>query len=444
MFESQNTEWKQYWRDEYLKWICGFANADGGTICIGKDDQGHVVGLDNFQKLMEDIPNKITNHLGIISDVNLQEENGNYFIEIVTFPYDVPISYRGAYYYRSGSTKQELTGPALNEFLLRKAGKTWDSVVEPSATLEDIDEKAIEAFKRGATKSKRLPSIENDSIEELLTNLRLYKNGQLKRAALLLFGKDPKEFFPTAYVKIGKFGHSDSDLLFQDVIESNVFELADKVIEVLERKYLTAPISYDGLHRIEGAEYPFVAVREALLNAIVHRRYFAAPVQVSLYEDKLVVWNEGKLPEELTIDMLKTKHPSLPQNPIIAETCFKGGLIEAWGRGTVKMIEECIDFGLPEPEIKVIAGGVSVTIHKDIYNERYLKELNLNERQVRAMLYVKANKKISNKEYRELFDVSKATATRDLTELIENYNLLKREGLTGAGASYILIDSKPQ
>ena len=134
MPESQNIEWKQSWRDEYLKWICGFANAQGGTIFIGKDDKGSVVGIEKHQKLMDDIPSKITNHLGIISDINLHEERGKYYIEIVTYPYDVPISYHGAYHYRSGSTKQELTGVALNEFLLRKAGKTWDDVFEPNAS----------------------------------------------------------------------------------------------------------------------------------------------------------------------------------------------------------------------------------------------------------------------------------------------------------------------
>jgi ATP-dependent DNA helicase RecG len=123
MPESQNIEWKESWRDEYLKWICGFANAKGGKIYIGKDDKGNVVGLTNAKKLMEDIPNKITNHLGIVADVNLLEKSSNHYIEIEVHPYDVPISYRGRYHFRSGSTKQELSGNALNEFLLRKAGK---------------------------------------------------------------------------------------------------------------------------------------------------------------------------------------------------------------------------------------------------------------------------------------------------------------------------------
>ena len=143
MPEQQNIEYKSAWHDDYLKWVCGFANAQGGGIYIGKDDNGGVSGIDDYKRLMDDIPNKVRNAMGITVEVNLHEESGKYFIEIVTHPYSVPISLRGRYYYRSGSTKQELTGASLNEFLLKKSGKTWDDVIEPRATYDDIDEKAV-------------------------------------------------------------------------------------------------------------------------------------------------------------------------------------------------------------------------------------------------------------------------------------------------------------
>jgi len=146
MSEQQNIEYKQNWHEEYLKWVCGFANAQGGVIHIGKDDNGNVVGLEDYKKLMDDIPNKIRNAMGITVEVNLHEEAEKHFIEIVTHPYSVPISLRGRYYYRSGSTKQELTGASLNEFLLKKSGKTWDDVIEPRATFDDIDESTLSAF----------------------------------------------------------------------------------------------------------------------------------------------------------------------------------------------------------------------------------------------------------------------------------------------------------
>lgn len=442
MPESQNIEWKQSWRDEYLKWICGFANAKGGKIYIGKDDQGKVTGVENFKRLMDDIPNKITSGLGLVCDVNLHQEANKYYIEIEVHPHDVPISFHGKYHFRSGSTKQELQGVSLNEFLLRKYGKTWDDVIEPSATLDDIDEKAVNAFKKGAVKSGRLPQVENENdILQIFENLRLTKEGKLKRSAVLLFGKDPRNFYINAYIKIGKFGKSDDDLLSQEIIEGNAFELANQTLEVLDKKYFTKSISYDGLHRVETAEYPYEAIRETLLNAIVHRQYMGAPIQISLYDDKIMVWNFGTLLEPMTFEDLKHKHASHPRNPILADVFFKGGLIESWGRGTLKIIDECHAAGLPTPEISEMTGGIVVTIYKDIYNEKHLASLNLNERQLKAVLYVKEKKSISNSIYQDLCDVSKATASRDLTELTEKHMLLKRTGEVGAGTVYKLIGS---
>ena len=136
--ESQNTEFKSSWHDDYLIWICGFANAIGGMIYIGRDDNGKVVGLSDYAKLMEDLPNKIRNAMGIICDVQLHEEDDKKYISIRVNPYSVPVSLRGRFYYRSGSTKMELTGVELNEFQIKKAGKTWDDMVEENATITTV------------------------------------------------------------------------------------------------------------------------------------------------------------------------------------------------------------------------------------------------------------------------------------------------------------------
>lgn len=110
MSEKQNREYKTSWNDDYLKWICGFANASGGTLYIGKDDNGDTVDVIDYKKLMEDLPNKIRDILGVIAEVNLLQDKGRHYIEITIPPYSVTISYRGRYYYRSGATKQELIG----------------------------------------------------------------------------------------------------------------------------------------------------------------------------------------------------------------------------------------------------------------------------------------------------------------------------------------------
>jgi len=441
MPEHQNIEYKQSWHDDYLKWVCGFANAQGGVIFIGKDDNGNVVGVTESKKLMDEIPNKIRNTMGITVEVNLHEENRNQFIEIITPPYSVPISLRGRYYYRSGSTKQELTGASLNEFLLKKSGKTWDDVIEPRANFDDIDEKAVNTFLKASENAGRLPENNGLSIPELFEKLRLTENGQLKRSALILFGKDPGKFYPNTFVKIGRFGKDDADLKFQETEEGNLIALLQEVLNQLNRKFLTRPIEFEGMHRIEKGEYPVAAIREMLLNALVHRNYMGAPIQIRVYDDKISIWNEGTLPDGLTLEALKRSHSSRPRNPIIADVCFKGGYIDAWGRGTIKIIDTCKQADLPEPEMIELDGGFSITLFKDNISLEKLNKLGLNDRQIKAVLIVKEKAKITNSEYQELFDVSKATATRDLTELVENFALLDKIGQTGVGTAYILKGS---
>ena len=107
MKEHQHIEWKESWRDEYLKWICGFANAEGGVLVIGRNDRGQAVGVANAAKLLEDIPNKVRDVLGIMVAVNLVEEDGKDLLEILVEPYPSPISYKCEYHYRSGATRQE-------------------------------------------------------------------------------------------------------------------------------------------------------------------------------------------------------------------------------------------------------------------------------------------------------------------------------------------------
>lgn len=326
MPEDQNIEYKESWRDEYLKTVCGFANANGGIIYIGKDDRGELVGVNDPNKLMEDIPNKINSLLGIVCDVNLHNQDERPFIEIIVRPYDSAISYHGVYYYRSGSTKQEMKGQELQNFLLRKMGLTWDEVIETKSRLNDIDASSIKSFVEGASKSNRLPGLENEDEQHVLDNLRLIDQNKLKRAGLLLFGKTPDQFYPGAVLKIGRFGISDSDLKFQEIIGGSIFQMAELAIEILNRKFFTSTIHYEGLQRIEKSPYPVKALREIFFNAIAHRNYFGSPIQVSVYDYKLVVWNEGTLPEGLTLENLKVKHPSRPRNPLIADVFLKVAL----------------------------------------------------------------------------------------------------------------------
>lgn len=440
MPETQTIEYKSSWRDEYLKWICGFANANGGTIFIGKDDTGKVVSLADAKKLLEEIPNKVKDVLGIMVDVNLHETKQGDYIEIVVEPYPNAVNYKGQYHYRSGSTKQELKGIALDKFLLQKQGKRWDGVPVPKVLIQDLKQETLEFFKKRGIRSKRLTE-ENliEDNENLLQNLKLIENENLKRAAILLFHPDPEKFVTGSYIKIGYF-ETDDDLRFQDEIHGNLFEQIEKTMEILFTKYFKAFISYEGIHRIETFEYPEDAVREALLNAVAHKDYSGlTPIQISVYKDKIMIWNEGQLPENWTMEKLLAKHPSMPYNPDIANAFFRSGYIEAWGRGFSKMTNQCLAAGLPEPLYYYETSGFWVVFRKDTYNEESLKELGLNERQIKAVLYVKEKGKITNSEYQGINDVSRQMATKELHELTNKHKILINNGY-GAGSYYELIN----
>ena len=273
----------------------------------------------------------------------------------------------------------------------------------------------------------------------LLKQLELVnKKGEFLLAALLLFGKKPKKYAPSAYFKIGRFGRSQSDLRSQDIVEGNILDMADAVLEILDKKYLTRPISYEGLLRKEPLEYPEKALREAILNSIIHKKYEGTTIFLSVYDNRLTIWNPGGLPDDLTMEQLKNKHRSIPRNRLIADVFFMAGYIEAWGRGIEVMQEGCREYGIPDPVIIEEQGGIEVTFLKDIYTEEYLQILNLNKRQVQAVLYVKKHGRITNAEYRELTGVSDRTVLRDLNELIEKH-ILRKNGTTGKNISYSLI-----
>jgi len=294
MSEHQTVEWKEGWRDEYLRWICGFANADGGTLVIGRNDRGEVVGVPNARRLLEEIPNKVRDLLGIVVAVHLREEQGRELIDIEVEPSPTPISYRGEYHVRSGSTKQELRGPALSAFLLRRLGRHWDGAPVPDVAVSDLDPETLRAFRGYAVRSHRVSEATlQDADAELLERLHLTDGGFLKRAALLLFHPDPERFVAGASVKIGFFA-SDADVRFHDLVAGNLFRQVASTLELLGTKYLRAQISYEGVQRVETLPVPDAALREVVLNAVIHKDYsVGAPVQVRVYDDHLSCGTRG-------------------------------------------------------------------------------------------------------------------------------------------------------
>jgi len=215
-------------------------------------------------------------------------------------------------------------------------------------------------------------------------------------------------------VKLGRFKEDDTDLVFQEIEEGNLIQLLYAIPGTLNKKFLIKKISYEGLQRIEKGEYPFEALRELLLNALVHRNYLGAITQIRVYDNKITFWNDGGLPAGLSIADLKQTHPSKPRNPLIAEVCAFAGYIEAWGRGTLKVIEACKKAALPEPQIAELSGGVLFTLYKPKITPKKQKinlaKQGLNERQLRAIKYLELNERITNKIYQDVNNCARNTA----------------------------------
>lgn len=288
--ENQTQEFKQLWRDDCLKTICAFAKGEGDRLHAGVDDNGEVVGLENGLALLESLPNKIRNKLALLVDVTLHEQDGKDYLEISVKRTYAPVSYAGKFYKRSGSNTIKLSGSNLTNFLLKKYGKTWDDIAEERFSLADFDLATISKFKRLA--QDRVPGIQNEQdMEALLRKLNLYDGNQLKRAAILLFGKNPQQYYIQSHSKIGRF-LSETDIQSSDIIEGNLIDQVDILMDVLRLKYLKAYISYEGMHRRETLKYPYDALREATINALIHRNYTdTSNLQIRVYDDKLVMYN---------------------------------------------------------------------------------------------------------------------------------------------------------
>lgn len=472
--ESQNVEYKSSWHDEYLKWICGFANAQGAVMYFGVNNDHEVVGLDNVDRLMEDIPNKIVTTMGIVVDVNLLEQDGLEYIEVVIEASNIPINYRGKYYYRSGSTMQELRGPALQQFVLKKMGRSWDDVTNDRAKIDDIDRDAIDYFLRKGIDAQRIPEDQrNSSTVDVLSSLGLVDdNGGLKNAAILLFSKKPQKFFPSAQFKIGRFGRDEADLMFQDVIEGNIIQMADRAMDILQAKYLVSPVRFEGMQRYEKLEIPKEAMREILYNAIAHKDYTGPDIQMHVYDDHLEIWNEGELPMGYSQETLYGNHSSKPRNLNIANAFFKAGFIDTWGRGYKKIREGFEPAGIPMPKVENFCGGVQVSIERT----QFMKMLNvrdvgkdvgkgggnvtssdtsdvtsdvgsmsvvqLTERQKKICEMIKKDSRVSVKEMSLVLSLVERTIKRDLADM-QKKGVLIREGNTSAG-HWIVLLKKPE
>ncbi|MDR2814078.1 MAG: putative DNA binding domain-containing protein [Prevotellaceae bacterium] len=442
--ESQHIEWKECWRDDNLKTLSAFANTAGGKLYVGIRDDGSICGVDNSSKLLEDLPNKIINILGVQANVRTQESDDLKYVEIEVAKSPYPVSFHGRFYIRSGSTTQELKGNALQRLLLTANNLTWDEVAVPDASWDEIDSGVVRLFTRKAIQVNRLPiDVNENSVPDLFENLGLSKNGALTRAAMLLFSKKPTRYCFLGVCKIGRFrGNSHVDLVTDDVVECPLFQMPDRIMELLIAKYLQKNFTYSGLQRIETLEYPEMALREAILNAVIHRDYGANTFfTIKVFDHSLELWNEGELMFPLRIESLKEQHLSRLRNKLIANIFYRSGQIESWGRGTLKIVDDARKGSYPEPEFEYFENGVLVRFGKKVFEKgQQIPDVSNIKHAGNILELIRENPKITILEMSQTLFITTRTVERILSILAKE-EIIKRSGTKKEG-DWLLPDFK--
>ena len=317
----------------------------------------------------------------------------------------------------------------------------FDTSACDGATLKQLSRKRIDWFLDTARRERGFPLKASTGTAALLTHLNLLSDGKPTNAAILLFAARPQQFHRTAETKCIHCHSTEYRRPFasQQIYTGDLFEQADQARDFVLAKInravgtralsSTAPATY---------ELPPDAVGEAIVNAIAHRDYHSnASVEVRLFADRLEVWNPGTLPGNLTPESLRTDHPSVPNNPLLAESLYLARYIEKAGSGTQAMIELCRDAGLPEPSFELRQGSFVLTLWRDWLTEEVMVELGLNDRQRLGIALVKSQGRITNREFHQATATTVRTAARDLEALV-HVGILRRVGNTGRNVHYLL------
>lgn len=436
--ESEKIEFKEKFDREAIEAAAAFANTKGGVILIGFSDDGRVKGIQIGKETLKDWANQISQctEPSIVPEIKQAEIEGKKVVMIWIKEVPIkPVSVRGRCIRRAGNSNRTMTPNEVAQVHLATTGISWDKLPAKDASVDDIDPAKVKRYINKANEAGRRKIGDDETPLQVLEKLKLIRDGQPTSAAILLFHKDGKRFLSQAAVHCGRF--KEETLIIDDrMLEGTIIEQIDDAMDFIRKNINVRFVMTGRPAREEIWEYPLEALREALINAVCHRDYtIPSNTEVRIYDGRLVVWNPGGLPLGITINDLYKPHPSVLRNKGIGEIFYDVGLIEQWGSGIDKMRSTCLKAGLPEPQFEEYQ-GFRVIFRKDIYTEKYLCNLGLNERQIRAVLYVKEKGRITNKEYREITGLSDEGARIDLNGLLENGILLSKG--RGRNVHYVL------
>jgi ATP-dependent DNA helicase RecG len=420
--EGTTVEFRKSMGENGFKTVSAFSNTQGGTLLCGVSNTRDIVGFNCSEEPIPTITNKIINKMGINPSISLLELEGKKILRIDVDKSPNPISYNGKYYKREQSKTTGILYDELRDLFLR--GSNWDGLTNDYG-LDEIDTESLLRFTRKAVKKGRLVADDTEDISEILLKLNLLVDGKLTNAAIILFGREPQKYFTNAMVRVLRL--KDEVSVSDRRITGNLFQQVEEAGEAIKNS-INVKFEIKGkLTREEVWDYPLKAIREALINSIVHRDYFKYGIQtqIKIFDDKIWFFNPGELFGGMTIQKLKQLHPSSTRNPLIAEIFFKAGLVEVHGSGIHQIMKSLKNAGLPEPEFKEEFAGFSVYMMKNVYDKEYLVSLGLNRSQIQAVSYMQEHGSLTMSDFLRISPgINERTLRRYLADLVDKKLIL--------------------
>ena len=437
--ESETVEFKEKFDEQTIESAVAFANTKGGIIFIGVSDKNNIKGIKVGKETLNQWANQISQSTDprIIPELEKIKVDGKTVIAVKIKENPIkPISKKGRCLKRVDSSNRAMSAQEVAQMHLHSTGMSWDKYPAKDAKLSDIDIEKVKRYIQKAKETGRKKIGDDEEPMQVLEKMNLITEGQPTWAVILLFSKQTNKFISHAAIHCGRF--KKRNIVIDDrMIVGTVFEQIEEAMDFIRKNINVEFVMTGRPQRDQIWDYPLEALREALVNAICHRDYtIFSNIEVRIYDDKLIIRSPGFLPYGITLEELYRPHSSTLRNKGLAEVLYDTELIERWGSGIEKIQQHCLDAGLPEPILEEYQ-GFQVVFRKDVYDEEYLRSLNLNERQIKAVMYVKEKGQITNKEYQEVCATSKRTASRDLLDLVSS-GFFEQIGTTGTGTAYIL------
>jgi len=354
--------------------VCSFLNTEGGTLLIGLDNFGLLKGVPRAQeqkaRLSEYLLNSVSPEAPIMVSVEPYHNQKLLMVKVYKGS-KPPYIFDGAIYSRRGRKSVKATAEVLSELISfrQEAEMHWERRPALGATLDDLDESAISQTLKDVKSSGRGREYDYEERASFLEHYGLYQEGNLTNAAVLLFAKNPARFLPQSRIRLTIFDEDKTSdrYRYDQVLEGNLFANREKILSFFDLNIATGTSFHDQDWLRQDRPYPKAALREGLMNAIVHRDYSRASSSsiVAFYPDKLEISNTGELPKGMVLSDLEQNHLSQPFNPDIAHIFYMRGMIEKIGRGTLKMIEDCKEKGYPKP-VWITGSDITTLIFQDI------------------------------------------------------------------------------